>query len=277
MKDLESKKQISLVAIANSLELSVRTKETYVAAMKSYIRYCEENSLRQDLDSLKSWIIATKSSSSQAVYIAAAKKVFSEIFRDDPRLNNIIDSLKKIHPTKRDLSIKESKFLTSDEIEELISVSSHHFGIIIRSLFQTGLRISELLNIKHVDCTSIRDGIAYEIKIIGKGNKENTVYLTKDLYLQIKNVFSEEGYLFSGDGGKTHYRREYISFKIQKYGELIGKKIGAHTLRHSRAADLMSRGVSIDKVSKFLNHASINTTASFYLHQKPSLEELGII
>lgn len=275
MNSLITKNKINLDHAIETLNVSETTKNTYRFAMNSYIKHCNETKTDMDLDSLKAWIILSKTPSTQAIRSAAAKKVFNVVLKGDPRLSSFNEEIDGIRKVKRDLKIKESQYLTKDEVEKVIELSSERIGLMVRTLFITGLRISELLNIKFSDCTPIRDGKVYEIMVVGKRSKENVVHINKELYDRIMSVFQGEKYLFEHDGVK--YRREYVSFTIKKAGEKIGKHIGAHTLRHSRAYDLMEKGISIDKVSKFLNHASITTTANSYLHTKPSLEELGII
>ena len=139
----------------------------------------------------------------------------------------------------------------------------------------TGYRVSEFLNMRYDKCTPVRNGEVYEIKVIGKRSKEYTSWISKELYDEIKETFHGEKYLFENDGHT--YTRQHITLMVKQAGKKIGKNISAHSLRHSRAEELMGKGVSIDKVSKFLNHSSVATTANFYLHQKPSLEDLGVV
>jgi integrase len=275
MNELTTIKKYDLINTANMLQVGQKTKETYVNAMISFKKFCLEKNCLEDLDSLKSWLYSTKTPATQAIYIAAVKKVFSLQFKGDPRLVELQQTLAEIKPVKRNLAVTESKYLKKDEVEKLIAASPTKIALMIKTLFVTGLRISELLDIRLSDCSSIRDGQVYEVKVLGKGSKENTVYISKALYDEIGNIFGDKTFLFGHDG--LPYRREYISNEIKRIGVKIGKNISAHTLRHSRAHDLLERGVSIDKVSKFLNHSSITTTASFYLHTKPTLEELQII
>lgn len=275
MNELATIKKYNLIQVAQTLQVSAKTCETYANAMLAFKKFCDSNGIAEDLDSLKRWILSSKSAATQTLYVAASKKVFSALFKGDPRLIELQQTLSEIKPVKRSIAITESKYLSKEEVEKLIAVSPKKVALVIKTLFVTGLRISELLDIKFEDCTSIRDGKVYEVNVLGKGNKQNVVYISKELHDEISDTFTDKIFLFGHDG--SQYRREYVSNEIKRMGRKIGKNISAHTLRHSRAHDLMERGVSIDKVSKFLNHSSIITTASFYLHSKPSLEELNII
>lgn len=274
---LVQENKINLVEVAEGLNLNPKTKESYIYSMKSYANFCKENSLEIGLDSMKMWLDSAKTISTRAAYSAAAKKVLTAAFKGDIRVIETLNAIHEMKPAKRDLEITESKYLSVEEINKLIEISPIKIGTIIKTLFVTGIRISELLSMRYDKCTSIRNGEVYEIKVIGKRNKENIVSIGKDLYFEIRDNFQGKEYFFENSEGFP-YTRQYISNAIKKIGKEINRNISAHTLRHSRAHDLVhNKGISIDKVSKFLNHSSIGTTCSFYLHQKPSLEELGII
>lgn len=270
---------IDLPAVVDRLRLTPETKKTYKFAMNSYRNYCQKHKKEADMNSLLDWIESMPSPYTQATYIAAIKKVLSEVYKYDPRLIELKDNMEKIRPVKMNKTITESKYLKKDEIQEIIKLASPKISVIIETLFITGLRISELINLKHENCALLKDKKIYECRIIGKGRKENVVLIPVTLYKKITKIFegiNNSVYLFSHDSGKR-YSREYLTREIKKVGEAIGRpEIHAHTIRHSRAMDLADRGVSLDKISKFLNHSSINTTASFYLHNKPTIEELNL-
>ena len=268
-------KEFDLVSAANSLSLSPKTKEAYVMHMVSYEKYCQENNLEVGIDSAKEWISGSNTPSTHMARSSALKKVLSVIFKEHPGIIGLLNSIHELKPVKRDLSITESKYLTEEEVEKIISLSTRKVGLMIRTLFVTGYRVSEFINMRYDKCTSIRNGEVYEIKVVGKRSKEYTTWLGKDLYDEIKEVFQGETYLFENAGHP--YTRQHITLMVKQAGKKIGKNISAHSLRHSRAEELMGKGVSIDKVSKFLNHSSVATTANFYLHQKPSLEDLGVV
>ena len=147
----------------------------------------------------------------------------------------------------------------------------------IEALFWTGLRVSELLSIKYENCTLLKDKKIYEVRVIGKRRKENTVYITQKLFNKIVKEFN--GYVYIFEKNKKPYRREHVSMEIKRSAVKIGRpEISAHNLRHSKAMYLVNdRKLSIDKVQRALNHSSASTTIAFYLHNKPTPEEQSII
>jgi integrase len=268
---------LDLVEVAKGLSLSPKTKEAYVYSMRSYMNFCKANETEVGLDSMKAWLDSAKTISTKAAYSAAAKKVLMSVFKGDPRIIETLEAIYELKPGKRDHRITESKYLTVDEVNKLIEVCPIKIGLIVKTLFMTGIRITELLSMKYEKISFIREGQVCEIRVIGKGNKENIVSMRRDLFDEIKEVFEGEIYLFESSNKKP-LSRQYVSNSIKKHGRKIGREISAHTLRHTRAHDLVhNKNLSIDKVSKFLNHSSVATTCSFYLHEKPTLEELGII
>lgn len=276
MNDLIVKDQMDLVKAANSLvNVSDRTRETYATAMQSYLNFCQRNELKLELDSLIAWIKCSEKPSTQALRTAAARKVFGIVYKNHPQLQELKDAITEVKAVKQDHSITESKYMTKAEVEELIANAPQRIAVMVKVLFMTGVRISELLSMRYDKCVPIREGQVIEIKLVGKRNKENTVYLSKKMFDEVKSVFGGSVFLFEHEGGQ--YNRKYISMEIARVGLLIGKDVSAHSLRHSFAANLMAKGVSIDKISKSLCHASVSTTADFYLHQKASLHDLGIL
>ncbi len=278
---LQNKSQIDLPAVVDRLRLTPETKKTYKFAMNSYRNYCKKHNKPSDLDSLLDWIESMPSPYTQATYIAAVKKVLTEVYKYDPRLIELKDNLEKIRPAKMTKTITESKYLKKDEINKMIEIANPKIGVIIETLFITGLRISELINLKHEDCVLLQNKKIYECRIIGKGRKENVVLIPVTLYKKITKNFegiNNSVYLFSHDSGKR-YSREYLTREIKKVGEMIGRpEIHAHTIRHSAACYLRDeRKLSLDKIQKFMNHSSMNTTASFYLHDRPTAEDLGLL
>jgi integrase/recombinase XerD len=270
-----------LVIVVDRLKnLSPETKNTYKFAMKSYENYCQNKGLKPDLDSLLQWLESVDASTTQATYIAAVKRIFSEIYKDDPRLPEFKESLEEIRPVKRDMSITESGYLTEKEIKELIKVAPENIGLMIEVLYQTGLRITELLSIKLEDCQLIeRKGKKpyREVKVKQKRNKTGTVFINDNLYKKVYKFFKSKKFLFEHDG--KPYTRQFVSMEIKRIGAQIGRpEIHAHTIRHSFATHLVKdRKLSIDQVQRAMNHSSAQTTIQFYIHNKPTPEDLGVI
>ena len=170
--------------------------------------------------------------------------------------------------------------LTVEEVRELLSLPRNGFieerdHILFLFLYNTGCRISEALS---VDVSDIEWG-ERRIKILGKGNKERYVFLSKKALFEIKEEYlpqreaylSEKGRtgekaLFIGErGGRLPFSTSHIIF--DEYREKLGwqKDFTPHTLRHSFATHLMDKGADIRIVQEMLGHESISTT-QIYTH-----------
>lgn len=143
--------------------------------------------------------------------------------------------------------------------------------LIIRLLYGTGIRVSELVNIKIKDI-NISDRT---IKILGKGSKERIVvfgYNTKEaLVTYLSDGYKEynikqSDYLILNNNGEkisTRYIREIIDDIIIKAS--IKMHVSPHMLRHTFATSLLNNGADLVSVKDLLGHSSLDTT-SIYTH-----------
>ena len=182
MKELTVKQAINLPQIAGSLTgVSDRTRETYTIQMNSYQNYCRDNDKKMDLDSLKSWITAANKPATQALRTAAARRVFGLLYKGHPQLEELKSTIAEIKVVKRDFGISESKYLSAGEFQQVIDAASQRIKLMLETLYMTGVRISELLSMRHDKCVSIREGRVFEITIVGKRSKENKIYVNAEL------------------------------------------------------------------------------------------------
>ncbi|MDP3901628.1 MAG: tyrosine-type recombinase/integrase [bacterium] len=139
-------------------------------------------------------------------------------------------------------------------------------------LFATGLRISELVNLKKNQID--REG---KIFVLGKGKKERFVYLTPRAikflkeYLAVRNDDSPHVFIsYRGKRAPTkdhHVSTNYLQEKIKKYREYLGINVptSAHSLRHGFATYLAEEGASPAAIQILLGHESLDTTTR-YVH-----------
>ena len=144
---------------------------------------------------------------------------------------------------------------------------------ILETLFSTGMRISELINLKkeQIDKTG-------RVFIRGKGKKERFVYLTPRAQRHLKNYLEIRGnadspYLFLPYRGKNVQQKDkkispnYLQERIKRYRELLGLNIplSAHSLRHAFATYLAESGANPAAIQILLGHESLDTTTR-YVH-----------
>ena len=131
-------------------------------------------------------------------------------------------------------------------------------------LFYTGLRVSELVNIRHKDYAN------EQLRILGKGNKMRYVFLPPFL-VQYLNPYSSNYLFTNSQGGKLTDNRIWYIVKEKLVKSGIRKKITPHTFRRSFATLLNNRGCNLTTIQKLLGHSHITTTQA-YIHN--SYEEL---
>lgn len=170
---------------------------------------------------------------------------------------------------------KLPRFFSYNELEELFKVPdlTNPLGqrdrLILEMLYATGVRVSELVNIKVSDIKN------REIKIFGKGSKERIVtfgdYAAEILELYLKNgyqvlnknkipyLFLNKNYTQLTDRGVRLILDKIISKTA------INKNISPHMLRHSFATHLLNEGCELLSVQQLLGHESLSATA-IYTH-----------
>lgn len=169
--------------------------------------------------------------------------------------------------------------LSYPEIEQLLDAiplgepEGHRNRSILEMLYSSGLRVSELVELKK---SQVFTEIGF-LKVVGKGNKERLVPIGKDalrylkIYQELVRVHQtpakgHEEYVFLNRRGQK-LTRVMIFLIIKKTAEQAGikKNISPHTFRHSFATHLIEGGADLRAVQEMLGHESITTT-EIYTH-----------
>ena len=168
-------------------------------------------------------------------------------------------------------------FLTQKEMETILNIPNLRTPIGIRDrailelLYATGVRVSELVNLKLTDL-NLDSGF---LKCLGKGGKERIVPLGRrakesiERYLnKVRLSITKSEYLFLGSKkAKERLSRQAVWQLIKAYAlkARIKKKITPHTFRHSFATHLLEGGADLRIVQELLGHTDISTT-QIYTH-----------
>jgi integrase/recombinase XerD len=133
-------------------------------------------------------------------------------------------------------------------------------GLLIKTLFQTGARVSEFVNLKVAD-------VFFEEQMIliakAKGGKSRYVPLLPELAQELRTHVGQRmvGYLFETNRA-TCYSPRRIQYMVKETADQaeIKKRVYPHLLRHSVATTLLERGMPIEQIQKFLGHSKLETT-----------------
>ncbi|WOO89156.1 tyrosine recombinase [Mollicutes bacterium LVI A0078] len=211
----------------------------------------------------------------------AALKSLNKYLRDYNLGSN--DQIELLVAKKREKRIP--KFLTQDQIDLFLNQFNGSKPIDIRNqamfetLYATGMRVSEIINVKVTD-VNLENGT---IRVVGKGNKERIVILNQssvtclETYIYSARTKLQEDYtdiLFLNNKGKP-LTRQGFNFVLKKYASNVGiTEISPHIFRHSIATHMLNNGGDLRMIQLLLGHANISTTEVYtHVSKQKILEE----
>ena len=201
--------------------------------------------------------------------ISSVKSFFKYLLKE-----NIIDS-SPVHLIETPkLEKRLPVFIKEDELAKLFEEIQYEEGfsgardkLILTLFYQTGMRLSELINLK------VSDVYEGEIKVLGKRNKERIIPLTKGtisliyLYLEERgDKFSSNSYLIVTDKGNKLYEK-FVYRKVNHYLSLVSskQKKSPHILRHTFATHMLNNGADLNAIKELLGHENLAAT-QVYTH-----------
>jgi integrase/recombinase XerD len=151
----------------------------------------------------------------------------------------------------------------------------------LEMLYATGLRVSELVNLKF-EQISFRQGV---VRIIGKGNKERLVPVGEEAMSWLETYMGDARKTLLGEhhcdylfvtSRKDAMTRQAFWHIIKRYAKKAGiyKALSPHTLRHAFATHLLNHGADLRVVQLLLGHADLSTTQIYTHIARERLKEL---
>lgn len=188
-------------------------------------------------------MISTLSSFYRYLYVQGAVAADPMIGVERPRIKN-----------------QELKYLKHSQVIRLINtIENERDRLIVRLIYATGVRVSELCSISIEDI----DFEDHTIRVRGKGDKIRTVFIDDETLDEVGRFIGNKiaGPLFPGQQGK-HLSPRTVQHIFRQYAPL---GITPHKIRHSYASELYRRSKNLRVVQENLGHSSIKTT-EIYLH-----------
>ena len=223
----------------------------------------------EDFVRLKKLMIERGVGSARIASVVFAMRSFLKYCRNFLELPTL--NPKQIRPPKR--ARREVIYLTKEEIEAFVgsigssTLADLRFRAIVETLLGTGMRISEVLSLNRKDINWKKK----EAKIVGKGNKERTVFFTGRAldwmrkYLENRHDLFEAVFVTNGDPRRLTPGDMWRFFKRHREKAKIHKKLTPHILRHTVATNLVFNGCPIVHVKEILGHERLDTTCKYYL------------
>ena len=252
---------------------SLHTYNSYISDLYYFYLFVKKDLLKVNEEDIRDYLehlnMKHEKPTSVRRKISSFKSFYKFLY-----LNNYMD--KKDYPLVKivypKLEKRLPKFIYYNDLLEIINESSKDKDgvrdrLIIEMLYATGVRVSELINIKYSDI----DYNNKRIRVCGKGNKERIVYFGdyaldvlkeyKATHLQDKN-----GYVFTNSKGVQITDRgvRYIIDNIMKKLS-VKVHVTPHVLRHTFATDMLNNGCDIKVVQELLGHTSLKAT-EIYTH-----------
>ncbi len=263
---------------------SQHTVIAYVKDVSDYIEFSgiikEEDVKELNTSNVRSWIVSLKES--QLSNRTIQRKLSSvRVFYNWMRQVGIVEK----NPTSRINGPKVSKrlpvFVKEENLEtqNINPLFSEDFPglrdrLMFEMFYQTGIRLSELINLKEKDVTEST------IKVLGKRNKERIIPIGIELFCLVqvyqsmkRNLFDSNDNLFVLDNGKNLYEK-FVYRKINIYlGSITTlEKKSPHVMRHTFATHMLNNGAGLEVLKEILGHANLTAT-QVYTHN--SFSELN--
>lgn len=277
--------------LTNELGNSPQTIESYRLAFILYLEYMEsvcgirpekisvKDFTRTSVTGYLNWLEESRDNGhATRNYRLAAMKSFVHYLKYE--FPDYLDEYQRILaiPLKKTIQ-KEISYLKTEGAKLLVeqidvnSTNGLRDYVMVLLLYTTGIRVSELINIRVKDLSLTEP---YTLKVHGKGNKGRYVPLIKTTvphikkYLAVMNYDSEANYceyLFKNHMNQQ-FTRQGVNYVLKKYGQkarnvdasLVPEDLTAHKMRHTTAMELLSSGVDLIYIRDLLGHSSVTVT-----------------
>ncbi|MCP4683072.1 MAG: site-specific tyrosine recombinase XerD [Desulfobacterales bacterium] len=259
--------------------LAENTIEAYSRDLLRFFRFLEKNNLApsdvsQDQTRQYTRTLAKTLSPTSVARNISAIKTFFRFLVSEGRIKS--NPARLVESPKLPLRLPE--VISQEETERLLAQPDTanaiglRDGAMLETLYATGLRVTELINLK---MSNINLEAGY-VRTLGKGSKERIVPMGDKAMTAIKEYLSNgrprlskkgiSPYLFLNSRGQNLSRQGFWKI-IKKYGIKAGikKKITPHGIRHAFATHLLDAGADLRSVQVMLGHADISTT-QIYTH-----------
>ena len=277
MGDYDTKKEDFRQYLLLEKKYSNNTANSYIEDLETFIKYFKnkkslKNITRADINDYITNLSNNLSAKSVSRHISSLKTFYKYLL-----LDNYVTSGPAAHLKVPKLAKTLPKTLSEEEVDKLLNVNltddySYRNKAMLELMYSSGLRVSELINLKVTDI----DLAMNLVRVYGKGSKERIVPLGDYALDALKEYINNHrgnllkktpsDYLFLNSRGTNMTRQAFFKI-IKKQAFMVGikKEISPHTLRHSFASHLLTHGADLRTIGELLGHADVSST-QIYTH-----------
>ncbi|MGG7621551.1 site-specific tyrosine recombinase/integron integrase [Bacillus coreaensis] len=242
-------------------QFSPETIRTYKIALFQFFSYCQKTVKEVKAKDVRNWLAKMSEEGLKPrtiqMKLSALKSFYQYLMEENVTNKNPAKRVRT--PQKED---KLPYYLDKKQLvllQELVKENERD-RVIVETLYATGVRISELLNIKIED-------VKWDSRQIwirkGKGNKERFVLFTHECAERLKTYLKKRTvkstYLFATHRGGP-LSPVTVQLQFREFSKKLGFKVSPHTLRHTFAAHLAEKGMDFTYIQELLGHVNINST-----------------
>lgn len=239
---------------------SEATKNNYKSQVLSFLNYFKNEIEPKSIDNekIKLWLLEAKTINSRKHRLCALNSFYKITVGMPSKIQKI-----PYPKSERKLPIP----LSVEEVQKMFSVCENlKHKVILGLLYSSGLRVSELINLKWINIDRSR----MIVNIIGgKGNKDRQVMLDASLIPLLEKYFFEyktKTFILSGQFS-DQYSSTSVNQVVKQLAEKAGikKRVYTHLMRHNCFTHLLEAGIDINLIQKIAGHSNVKTTL-LYTH-----------
>jgi site-specific recombinase XerD len=252
-----------------------KTRASYHNTIRKFLTFtCVEAITDIQIRHVRDWLDSLQEADTTKVkHLNILKAFFSYVISlEKPPLNRSPIPKQFKLPKPKDTLVE--RILTPEDVDAMIAATTDKRNrLILKTLYLTGIRVSELCGLRWKDAIASRGG-GGQINVYGKGGRTRRVHVPQELWVELMLLRGEalkDAAVFASATGRplapSHIDR--VVKRAAAAAELENAmNVSAHWFRHSHATHALDEGVPVHLVQATLGHTSLDTTSK-YLHVSP--------